>query len=682
MASDQVLFNEDRMRKLMKDVQDIEDHANYLRNAANGFVNQLDGQWLSQIGADTAQVQALINKLTSKAEGMNGFLDFTIKKVKETEQANIKDAQALKQATSTGKSWWERLASSLGAEAKAVVQKIVSGLEHLAKTLTHTNPLKLLIAPIPTLLVEVAKEFQVQIQTASIEKQLGSLKQDKTVAQLLDQRAKGTPAEQKWANERLEQIKEAYTALGRSQAAYHMYAKFGNQAYMVEATKEMEAERIKLGQLGIASSFYDENVDVSSFYAGSALLACKYNPAKNDHSEMPQDNELRSLILTSLSKGNEGEWAIKRLEQLEQGPQLLAYDPNQMITLEELATGKSSRYSEEQLLALRRSLSPEDQAELAKIHAKNWFHEGAVRAFLFDNLIEPYANTMDSFFNHNTAGQFINRASQVTAGETFRGKLDSTGNQTADQIAGGLGKVMELFTPVAGMEVGQISFTGLGTLAKQAASKFPLIDKGVERVHGGIGSVVEKKEKDAIKPRGTEGTGKGNTLSSTVNIDNGELIEHLVDGHGIGRGSKPSVKGAHNLDSFNKTIDEEASKYGLTRSDFIIGDPKPHPQIEGIYEVNYRIPSLETDYVNRGLKLKLNSDGTVVYKTVINPKTVYGPPITTDDIIKWGKEAIEGVEKAGKPIIEGRNIGVAENGLKFEWLIVDGKINSIYPVLD
>ncbi|WP_429369693.1 hypothetical protein [Paenibacillus sp. DS2015] len=95
---------------------------------------------------------------------------------------------------------------------------------------------------------------------------------------------------------------------------------------------------------------------------------------------------------------------------------------------------------------------------------------------------------------------------------------------------------------------------------------------------------------------------------STVNIDNGVLIEHLVDGHGIGRGSKPSVKGAHNLDSFNKTIDEEASKYGLTRSDFIIGDPKPHPQIEGIYEVNYRIPSLETDYVNGGLKLKLNSE--------------------------------------------------------------------------
>ncbi|WP_229758021.1 hypothetical protein [Paenibacillus marchantiophytorum] len=322
-------------------------------------------------------MQALINKLTSKAEGMSGFLDFTIKKVKETEQANIKDAQALKQATSTGKSWWERLASSLGAEAKAVVQKIVSGVEHLAKTITHTNPLKLLIAPVPTLLVEVAKEFQVQIQTATIEKQLGSLKQDKTVAQLLDQRAKGTPEEQKWANERLEQIKEAYTELGRSQAAYHMYAKFGNQAYMDEATKEMEAERIKLGQLGIASSFYDENVDVSSFYAGSALLACKYNPTKNDHSEMPQDNVLRSLILTSLSKGNEGEWAIRRLEGSTETnrSELRSYDPNKTVTLEELFRQESDRYTKEQLEEIWNQLSSEERKAISKQFAQNWFKQ-------------------------------------------------------------------------------------------------------------------------------------------------------------------------------------------------------------------------------------------------------------------------------------------------------------------
>ncbi len=177
-----------------------------------------------------------------------------------------------------------------------------------------------------------------------------------------------------------------------------------------------------------------------------------------------------------------------------------------------------------------------------------------------------------------------------------------------------------------------------------------------------------------------EGTGEVNTLSRTVNIDNRDLIEHLVDGHGIGRGSKPSVKGAHNLDSFYKTIDAEAAKYDLTRSDFIIGKPKTHPTVESIYEIKYRIPSLETDYVNGGTKLKLDSNGDVVYKTAQRPKTVYGPPITNEDIVKWGQEAVNGAEKAGIHAVEGVNRGVAENGLKFEWLVLNGKINSIYPV--
>ncbi|MMZ62782.1 hypothetical protein D1872_250030 [compost metagenome] len=154
----------------------------------------------------------------------------------------------------------------------------------------------------------------------------------------------------------------------------------------------------------------------------------------------------------------------------------------------------------------------------------------------------------------------------------------------------------------------------------------------------------------------------------------------MVDGHGIGRGSRPSVKGAHNLDSFYKTIDAEASKYDLTRSDFIIGEPKPHPTVKGIYEIKYRIPSLETDYVNGGTKLKLDSNEDVVYKTAQRPKTVYGPPITNEDIVKWGQEAVIGAEKAGIHAVEGVNRGVAENGLKFEWLVVNGKINSIYPV--
>lgn len=65
---------------------------------------------------------------------------------------------------------------------------------------------------------------------------------------------------------------------------------------------------------------------------------------------------------------------------------------------------------------------------------------------------------------------------------------------------------------------------------------------------------------------------------------------------------------------------------------------------------------------------------------VQRPKTVYGPPITNEDIVKWGKEAITGSENGGISTVEGVNRGVADNGLKFEWLVVEGEINSIYPV--
>ncbi|AKG33341.1 contractile injection system protein, VgrG/Pvc8 family [Paenibacillus durus] len=206
---------------------------------------------------------------------------------------------------------------------------------------------------------------------------------------------------------------------------------------------------------------------------------------------------------------------------------------------------------------------------------------------------------------------------------------------------------------------------------------------------GGNLSPERQRQKNALESgeytgRSAEGTGNNelNIFSETVNMNNRELMEHLIDGHGIGRGSKPSVKGAHYLESFYRTIDEEAAKYGLSRSDFIIGEPKRHPRIDGIYEIYYRIPSLETDYVNGGLKLKLDADGNVVYKNVRDPKTVFGPPITPEDIVKWGQEVVKNAEKSGLSMVEGRNSGVAENGLRFDWLVVNGKIISIYPVFD
>ena len=58
-------------------------------------------------------------------------------------------------------------------------------------------------------------------------------------------------------------------------------------------------------------------------------------------------------------------------------------------------------------------------------------------------------------------------------------------------------------------------------------------------------------------------------LSKMVNVDNKELFGHISKGNGIGRGGNPSVKGAHNMEEFYKTIDAEAKQLGLTREDCI-----------------------------------------------------------------------------------------------------------------
>lgn len=63
-----------------------------------------------------------------------------------------------------------------------------------------------------------------------------------------------------------------------------------------------------------------------------------------------------------------------------------------------------------------------------------------------------------------------------------------------------------------------------------------------------------------------------------------------------------------------------------------------------------------------------------------NISILRSPRIIDNDIIKWGQEAVEVAEKAGRVVQEGVNRAISKNGLKFEWRIVNGQIDSIYPV--
>lgn len=104
---------------------------------------------------------------------------------------------------------------------------------------------------------------------------------------------------------------------------------------------------------------------------------------------------------------------------------------------------------------------------------------------------------------------------------------------------------------------------------------------------------------------------------------------HLIDGK-LGSGSK-GVVGGHNFDSFKETL----INAGFDIDDCIINVNK-HPTIDGIYEIEYRIPARK--YGATG-ELEIIPGQ---YKTIDYPKTVYDPAIISNEkAIEWGMEAME-----------------------------------------
>jgi hypothetical protein len=93
------------------------------------------------------------------------------------------------------------------------------------------------------------------------------------------------------------------------------------------------------------------------------------------------------------------------------------------------------------------------------------------------------------------------------------------------------------------------------------------------------------------------------------------------------------------MNKFNETLQEDSDKYGLNiKKDYIIGEPNKH-YIEGIYEVEYQIPSLKRSESDKSIFEPItDTNGNVVGKRVNDPKTVYDPII----ILSLTKKCITG----------------------------------------
>ncbi|WP_088809436.1 MULTISPECIES: CdiA family toxin C-terminal domain-containing protein [Listeria] len=129
--------------------------------------------------------------------------------------------------------------------------------------------------------------------------------------------------------------------------------------------------------------------------------------------------------------------------------------------------------------------------------------------------------------------------------------------------------------------------------------------------------------------------------------------------------TKKGVVGGHNMVEFNNALKNQGFK-----SEDLIVFKKPPPTIDGIYEVEYRIP--RKDMAGKVAE-------PVSYKNIKNPKTIYDPAkISDEEIYKWGKEAMQNGEINGS-LVE----GTAPNGLKFRgYLDEAGEITNFFPILD
>ncbi|WP_341347214.1 hypothetical protein [Paenibacillus sp. FSL H3-0469] len=168
----------------------------------------------------------------------------------------------------------------------------------------------------PPTLSRMIQDLLRNVRDASVDRQLQSFAADAVISELFQQRESGSPAEQQQAREQLSKIAEALREIGRSQAAYSVYEKYGNKTYMKSANEHAEHQRELLQKLGVDPGFYAKT-DLRTQYKGSPLSACTYNPLLTDGSAVPASDELRFAITLGLVNEQYREWAKANYKDIE-----------------------------------------------------------------------------------------------------------------------------------------------------------------------------------------------------------------------------------------------------------------------------------------------------------------------------------------------------------------------------
>ncbi|WP_246054464.1 EndoU domain-containing protein, partial [Paenibacillus anaericanus] len=411
---------------------------------------------------------------------------------------------------------------------------------------------------------------------------------------------------------------------------------------------------------------------------------------------------------------------IKAAEVSAEGPVLGAYDPSKTVSEEELITGKSNRYTPEQLRTMWSKLSPESQSELTKARQANWFiNGGPIRATLFKKVIEPFGNMLDSVLS-NPIGEFLSRSTYIPGVSV--GVQESTGNETADKVSSFIGSnVAPYFVPTGAP-------FGSGPIAAPYEAANKLLNTGVgqqavSKLGTGIGKIpfVTSNFAQGIARVGlAEGMAGGvqNPASMLVNNSDRGTNELLMDsaigfgagfalgmggyaiGKGIGAGvSKVLGKGnvpdsivIDGMGDVSKSVIEEKKWLESLQNTENFKQGTKENGLNHIFDGEILKNGNANGFHYEGMP---NSSGKIVGN--IDPPNefgVYQANIEINGVVKGPKstffpkewtpqQVIDAVNEAfnNKVIIKNNKyIGETGTGMEIEFILRNDKIISAYPV--
>ncbi|GAA0387693.1 hypothetical protein GCM10008933_18320 [Paenibacillus motobuensis] len=220
-------------------------------------------------------------------------------------------------------------------------------------------------------------------QRQGIIDRLAPFQEDPRIAALLQTMQNQDAFAQRLAQAELTKIAEAFTEIARSQKAYVVYQVYGQREYMESAHQYAEAQRKKLEEMGVSDEWYKEGIDLSDFYQGGFLKACRYNPLKNDRSLLLDDEEIRVL----LEQGMLGEVELDVLRQ--------RYDELEVKVLHRLQL-------KQQLEEYNRLVAEEDIRKMQEYLKKMNFYHGEITGKYDQDLLIAVAGYQYIANNYST----------------------------------------------------------------------------------------------------------------------------------------------------------------------------------------------------------------------------------------------------------------------------------------